>query len=109
MGGGSGAWALTRWGAQDVPLTEAKWRCRDCHLQTPPKYSAYNDAEVPFCRECGKHVSACGKAHWVRFEQLPPARQSEMEAKYAPPFIRTLQVRWPSVKALPGQPVPSMY
>ena len=77
--------------ARDV---SRKWRCRDCTLQKPPVWSAYNDGSAEMCKECKTHVRDCGVCVWVRRNQLPAGLRSIWEKDHASPILKLVQTKW---------------
>ena len=83
-----------------------KWRCRDCTLAVPVVWSARNEPDSSTCVECAKPLSECGRCIWLSFDQLPPAKQKEVQSRYAPAIEKLIQTRWytATVTPLDGAP-----
>ena len=87
-----------------------KWRCRNCHLRSPPVWSAYNEADTTFCKECLTALEDCGFCHWVTANMLPESERFEWLRNHAPPILQLIRTRWHQADAdFDGQIPPSLW
>eukprot|EP00049_Salpingoeca_infusionum_P013068 m.244131 g.244131 ORF g.244131 m.244131 type:complete len:651 (+) comp15351_c0_seq3:3786-5738(+) len=76
------------------PPPGEKWRCRDCHLQNPPVWQAFNDPEQEICRQCFVAVEQCGYCHWLPKSLIPQADMRQFEREQASDILLALRRRW---------------
>ena len=87
-----------------------KWRCRNCHLKTPPVWTAFMEEEEVACKECGAGINECGFCHWVKRDSLTLPQRRTFDRQHAPPITQLLRRRWPSATVQDQiEPLPSMW
>eukprot|EP00048_Salpingoeca_helianthica_P023451 m.24419 g.24419 ORF g.24419 m.24419 type:complete len:815 (+) comp8687_c0_seq1:117-2561(+) len=71
-----------------------RWRCRDCYLQTPPVWNAYNDEASDVCCACNQPIAVCGFCHVLPRSQIPSALLAAWDRAHAPPIVQALRRAW---------------
>ena len=87
-------------GSMETPVVkpdEAKWRCRNCHLEEEIKWQAYNDRSSDLCQVCTKPIEECGVCHWLNEDEMTRAELNQWKRTHAPEIIQALRKKWPKV------------